>query len=234
MAAPALPRFLYLHGFASSPESRKARVFQRFFEDRGAVVERLDLRQPSMEELRISAMMDHVRARIGGDAEGPGRDCERAVLIGSSLGGLTAARVAARDSRVCGLFLLAPAFRIAARWKARLGESAYRAWAETGGIEVDDHATGRKTRVHFPFVEELAALDAADDGLPDVRVPTFIVAGRRDDVVDNDATLAFAAGRPHVQLTWVDDGHELGATLPEIEAHCDGFLRPFFAGAATA
>ncbi len=226
MAAPALPRFLYLHGFASSPESRKARVFERFFEERGALVDRLDLRKPNMEELRISAMMAHVRTHIGGDAD-------RAVLVGSSLGGLTAARVAARDARVCALFLLAPAFRIAARWKARLGEAAYRAWEETGGIDVDDHATGGKSRVHFPFVEELVALDAEDDGLPDVRVPTFIVAGRHDDVVDNDATRAFASGRPHVQLHWVDDGHELGATLPEIEAHCDGFLRPFFAGAAT-
>lgn len=225
MAAPALPRFLYLHGFASSPESRKARVFERFFEARGALVDRLDLRKPSMEKLRISAMMAHVRTRIGGEAD-------RAVLVGSSLGGLTAARVAARDARVCALFLLAPAFRIAARWKARLGEAAYGAWAESGYIEVDDHATGAKSRVHFPFVEELVALDAEDDGLPDVRVPTFIVAGRRDDVVDNDATRAFAAGRPHVQLHWVDDGHELGATLPEIEAHCDAFLRPFFAGAA--
>lgn len=227
MAVPALPRFLYLHGFASSPESRKAKVFQRFFEARGAAVERLDLRQPSMEELRISAMIDHVRGHIG-DAS------DRAVLVGSSLGGLTAARVAALDARVCALVLLAPAFRIAARWKARLGEAAYAAWAEGGSIEVDDHATGRKSRVHFPFMTELAALDAVDDGLPDVRVPTMIVAGRRDDVVDNDATRAFAAGRPHVQLRWVDDGHELGAALAEIETLCDAFLLPFFAGVATA
>jgi predicted esterase YcpF (UPF0227 family) len=221
---PSVPRFLYLHGFASSPESRKAKVFAEAFRRRAADLDRLDLRRPSMAELRISAMMAHVRERIGGPTD-------RAVLVGSSLGGLTAARVAAEDARVSALFLMAPAFRIAARWRERLGPDALAGWKDTGAIEVEDHATKGKSSVHYAFIEELAALDAVDGGLPDVRVPTCIVLGRTDDVVDNRAAEAFAEGRPHVAVHWVDDGHELGSTLPEIEARFDDFIRPFFAGA---
>ena len=40
-----------------------------------------------------------------------GAERDRAVLFGSSLGGLTACRVAEDDARVCARVLLAPAFR---------------------------------------------------------------------------------------------------------------------------
>src|SRR5690242_15152243 len=104
------PRFLYLHGFASGPESTKARAIAAHYAAKGIDVERLNLRLPSLEHLRLSAMIGEVRARIGG-----ARD--RAVLIGSSLGGLTACRLAEDDARVSALVLLAPAFRFVERWR---------------------------------------------------------------------------------------------------------------------
>ncbi|MBV9947209.1 MAG: alpha/beta fold hydrolase [Myxococcales bacterium] len=113
-SAPAGPRWLYLHGFASGPSSAKGTRLAEHYARRDVRLERLDLRRPSMEHLRLSAMIAHVR-----DAIGDARD--RAVVFGSSLGGLTAARVAEEDARVCALVLLAPAFRIAERWRARLG-----------------------------------------------------------------------------------------------------------------
>src|SRR5688572_23811736 len=93
------PRLLYLHGFASGPRSAKGTAFDAHFTPRGVPVERLDLRVPSLEHLRLSAMLEVTRAAIGG----PG---DRAVIVGSSLGGLTAARLAERDPRVSGLILL--------------------------------------------------------------------------------------------------------------------------------
>ncbi len=94
-----MPRFLYLHGFASGPRSTKGLAFAEHFASRGAAVERLDLRVPSFEHLRLSAMLDTAQRALGA-----GRD--RAVVFGSSLGGLTAARLAERDPRVTGLVLL--------------------------------------------------------------------------------------------------------------------------------
>jgi pimeloyl-ACP methyl ester carboxylesterase len=169
-------------------------------------VERLDLRRPSMEHLRLSAMMAHVEERIGGERD-------RAVLMGSSLGGLTMARVAESDPRATALILLAPAFRLAERWRARLGGEELAAWERDGWLEVDDHASKGRTRVDFGFFEELARIDDARVPYPDVRVPTLIVHGVRDDVVDIEGSRVFASGRPHVRLVEVDDGHELGASV---------------------
>ena len=206
-------RHLYLHGFASGPDSKKGVAFAEHFAARGVPIERLDLRVPSFEHLRLSAMIDTVRAAIGG----PG---ERAVVLGSSLGGLTAARVAERDPRVVALVLLAPAFQLAERWRATYG-AAFDDWRRTGWHEVLDHTTGRPARVDFGFVEEAAALDV---GLPDVRVPTLILHGTADDVVPVEHSRRFAAGRPHVRLVELPDGHELIASLPTLLAETERFL----------
>jgi uncharacterized protein len=214
------PRFLYLHGFASGPASTKGRAFTEHFGKLGLVIERLDLRLPALEHLRLSAGMAATRAAIGGERD-------RAVLLGSSLGAITAARVAAADPRVCALVLLAPAFRLAARWQARLGPEGYRRWRESGWLEIDDYATGHKARVDFGFAEDIAAVDAADDGWPDVRVPTLIVHGRLDEVVDVELSRSFAAGKRHVRLVELEDRHELTATLPRTLAEAEAFLAPF-------
>jgi pimeloyl-ACP methyl ester carboxylesterase len=81
--------------------------------------------------------------------------------------------------------------------------------------------------VDFGFLEDLAAADAAGAGWPDVRVPTLIVHGRRDEVVDIGLSRAFAAGKRHVRLVELDDGHELVATLPRTLAEAEAFLAPF-------
>ncbi|MFO0573627.1 MAG: YqiA/YcfP family alpha/beta fold hydrolase [Polyangia bacterium] len=212
------PRFLYLHGFASGPGSAKGVALAQHYARRGVHLERLDVRVPSLERLRISAMLETVRAAIGGTAE-------RVVLFGSSLGGLTAAEVAARDPRVAALVLLAPAFELVPRWRQRLGEDGWRRWQDSGWLETLDHVTGQPARVDFGFITDAKEQLAADG--PDVRVPTLVLHGRGDDVVDPAVSRAFAAGRRHVRLIELEDDHSLVASLPRIIEAADRFLAPF-------
>lgn len=220
------PAFLYLHGFASSVGSAKGRAFVAWGEARGIDVRPLDLRVPSFERLRFSAIKDAVRRAI--DEAGGAR--ARVALIGSSLGGLTACRVAEEDPRVAAVFAMAPAFRLAERWCGRIGDEAWEQWRASGWLEVDDHLTRGRSRVDFGFVEELAALDA---GWPDVRVPTCIVHGTEDDVVGIDLSRTWAAGKRHVRLVEVDDGHELVASVPRILAEAEAFFANFGIGRAS-
>jgi len=68
-----------------------------------------------------------------------------------------------------------------------------------------------------------------DQGLPDVRVPTLIVHGTRDDIVDIQLSRDFAREKRHIRLVEVDDGHELvsslGLVTEEADAHLASFLR---------
>lgn len=211
------PRLLYGHGFASGPESTKGRALSAHLAGLGLALERLDLRRPSMEHLRLSAMMAHVAERIGGPRD-------RAVLMGSSLGGLTMARLAERDARASGLVLLAPAFRLAERWRERIGDAELEDWRTRGFREVDDYATRGRARVDFGFFEELARIDEEPEPWPDVRVPTLVIHGVHDDTVDVEVSRAFARGRPHVRLVEVDDGHELGRSIDLICRETTKFL----------
>jgi predicted esterase YcpF (UPF0227 family) len=217
------PRFLYLHGFASGPQSHKGVALSEHFAARGVTLARLDLRLPSLEHLRLSAMMAHVQEAMGGPRD-------RAVLVGSSLGGLTAARVAERDARACALVLLAPAFRLAERWCKRLGEAAWQAWREANALVIDDYAELRQTEIDFEFIRELEQLDSEGEGWPDVRVPVLIVHGVSDAAVDVGLSRAWAAGKRHVRLVEVDDDHDLAKSLPRICDEVDAFLAPFGIG----
>ena len=223
-APPTLgPRWLYLHGFASGATSHKGLVISEHFVRHGVTMERLDVRVPSFERLRLSQMVASVRGAIGG-----GRD--RAILFGSSLGGLTAARVAEEDPRVCALVLLAPAFRIMERWRERMGEEGWAAWQSTGWLDTLDYISKTMSRIDFGFAEDAVAFDARGGGWPDVRVPTLILHGVNDPVVDVALSRAWSAGKRHVKLIEVDDGHELSASLERIKTEAEGFLAPFLGG----
>ena len=208
------PRFLYLHGFASSPTSKKATAFERHYAPRGVALDRLDLRVPAFPDLRLSAMIEVTREAIGGERD-------RAVVIGSSLGGLTATRTAERDPRVAALVLMAPAFQLAQRWRAQLGEDAWATWQRTNALEVTDRTTGKPANVPFDFMTDVLSID---QDFPDIRVPTLIVHGVNDDVVPVDHSRRFAAGKRHVRLVEVDDDHELAASIPRILEESDRFL----------
>jgi hypothetical protein len=218
------PRWLYLHGFASGPESAKGVALSAHYARQGIRLERLNLRQPSLEHLRLSAMMRTVREAMGGERD-------RSILLGSSLGGLTACRVAEEDARVCALVLLAPVFRGGEQMRRLAGEEGMRRWEEMGWQEVQDYAEKRTARVDFGFFQDLEAIDARFSGWPDVRVPTLIIHGRRDRTVDIGYSRQWARGKRHVRLVEVDDGHELVASLDRIAAEADDFLRPFLAPA---
>jgi uncharacterized protein len=206
-------RYLYLHGFASGPQSTKGVRFAAHFAARGIPLDRLDLRVPSFEHLRLSTMIATTQAAIGAPED-------RAIVFGSSLGGLTAARLAERDPRVIALVLLAPAFQLIPRWRQLLGND-WETWRATGWREVHDYTTNTPARVDFGFAEDAAAIDV---GFPAVTVPTLILHGVNDDTVPVEYSRRFAAEHPHVQLVELDDGHELVASLPRLLAEADRFL----------
>ena len=217
---PPGPRWLYLHGFASGPESAKGVALAEHYARQGIHLERLNLRQPSLEHLRLSAMMRTVREAIGGERD-------RAIVFGSSLGGLTACRVAEEDARVCALVLLAPALRASEQMRRTVGEEGLRRWRETGWLVTRDYAKQREARVHFGLIQDLDTIEARSGGWPDVRVPTLLIHGRRDTTTDIRYSREWAHGKRHVRLVEVEDSHELVDSLGRIAAEADDFLRPF-------
>jgi len=204
-------KVIYCHGFASGPLSSKGRAVRDHLARRGIAVDLLDLRVPSPERLRLSRMIEVVRGALRGE--------ERALAIGSSLGGLAVARAAERDPRVAAAVLLAPAFQLVERWRARMGEDEWARWQRDGTYPYADFAVpGGMLHLDFGFIDDAAEVDG---GWPGLAVPTTIVHGERDDTVEPALSRAFAASRPHVRLVEVDDDHQLLGSLDAICAEID-------------
>jgi len=204
---------LYLPGFASGPSSAKAVAYADHFAKRGVAIERLELRKPSFEHLRLSAMIAHVREQLTGPA----------VLIGSSLGGLTAARVADEDDRIKAVVLLAPAFRLANRWQRQLGPE-WDEWQRTGWREVYDYTTGGSAKVDFGFIEDILTFGRE---LPEVTVPALVMHGTQDETVPVEYSRELAASHPNVELIELADGHQLTESIPRLLVETDRFLAPY-------
>ncbi len=202
--------YLYLHGFASSPGSRKA----AFFSDRLAVHQRPlhvpDLNLPAFSDVTITRMLRQVEALIAGLSRAP------VVLIGSSLGGSVALQVAVRSSvsdRIAQLVLLAPALDFEGTLMRELGAERLTRWRETGTLEVFHFGYNETRTVGFALHEDAALYDARQTAAP---VPTFIFQGTRDETVDPAVVERYARGRPGIRLRLLDDDHQLRESLEQI------------------
>jgi len=115
--------FIYLHGFASSPQSNKAQFFRKRFEEKGLELEIPSLDGGDFTHLTITGQLQIV------DAAAAGRHAEQpTILIGSSLGGYLAALYAARHADIGRLVLLAPALRFPSRWGERYSPEELARW----------------------------------------------------------------------------------------------------------
>jgi pimeloyl-ACP methyl ester carboxylesterase len=205
---------LYLHGFASGPSSFKARTLAARFAAAGVALETPDLTPgpDGFERSTPLTMLAVAQDRLA--AAAPPH-----ALVGSSLGGYLAAVAASRDPGVERLVLLAPAFRLFARWNARLTPAELEDWRACG-FETQHHVTGTMRRIGWAFHEDARGLPE----FPLVTVPTLVLAGQRDEVIPNDDIRAWVARTPSARLVELDDGHELTASIDTIWEEARAFL----------
>jgi predicted alpha/beta-hydrolase family hydrolase len=75
--------------------------------------------------------------------------------------------------------------------------------------------------LNYGFLEDSLQYDALT---ADVRQPTLVFQGIRDESVDHRVVERYGAARPNVKLTLVDDDHQLVASLPRIWNEMTAFL----------
>ncbi len=207
-----MPRFVYLHGFASSPSSRKARFFAERFRELGIGLETPDLAEGDFRNLTLTAQLN-VIAQVGRD--------QPMSLIGSSMGGYLAALYAARHpGNVEKLVLLAPAFSFTSRWPQLLGEPAMEQWKRTNTLKVFHHSEGRDVELGYQLVEDAEQYEA----YPEVEQPVLIFHGRHDTVVPPEFSVSFAERHPNVRLHLLDSDHELTNVLDTMWIETEEFL----------
>ena len=204
-------RILYLHGFASSPASNKARFFAERLRAAGARVDIPDLAAGDFEHLTITGQLRLIKQAVAGDPVS---------LIGSSMGGYLAALYAARHPEVARVVLLAPAFRFAPRWAEWLGADAVASWRETDALEVFHYGENRQCSLSYALLDDASRYE----DYPDFHQPALIFHGEDDDVVPAAYSEEFARTHPDAPLSILKSGHELLDVLDYMAPRVTAFL----------
>ena len=202
---------IYLHGFASSPNSKKAKIFADRFQSAGIPLQAPDLNAGDFLNLTLTSQLRIVEQAAGG---------RPVSLIGSSMGGYLAALYAARHPEVEKVVLLAPAFGFAWLWAESLGTEQVAAWERTGVLEVMDYAAGRPAAVSWGLMEDSRRYEEE----PVVLQPTLIYHGVHDAVVPVQVSRNFARTRTSAELREMDSDHELLNVVDEIWEGTHSFL----------
>ena len=203
--------FVYLHGFASSPLSRKAQFFAQHMRALGLEMPVPDLAEGDFTSLTITkqlALIERIAA---------GRPVR---LMGSSLGGYLAALYAAgHPAQVERLVLLAPAFRLAERWAARTGPASMTEWERNGSLAYFHYGEKRELPLGWDFMTDARRYE----GYPDFSQPALIFHGAADDVVPLEDSVDFVARHPNARLQVMNSDHELGDCMDAIWDQARGF-----------
>jgi len=204
---------VYLHGFASSPQSGKAQFFKYQFEELGIPIDIPQLDRGDFERLTVSGMLDVVQKTVAGAS---------VVLMGSSLGGFVAGLYAARyPEQVERLVLLAPALEFAKKWKARFSPEELAEWKRHGWKNFYHYGHKRDERLGYSFVEDATRFE----GEPEFRQPALILHGSQDNVVPVDSSRSYAKRHPNVMLKEFASGHELTDVTQDLWTAVSEFLK---------
>lgn len=192
--------YIYLHGFASSPQSNKAQYLSNRFEEKGINLQVLDLNQNDFTNLTLTRQINQTVTNFRG-SDTP------MTLIGSSFGGLTSVWVAEKSLLLQRLVLLAPAFNFARYWRNQLGEKQIQQWKKSGFLSVYHYREDKLLPLSYHFYEDLARYDLS---LLQRKIPTLILHGISDETIPIQASIDYAKQRPYVKLISLDSDHSLG------------------------
>lgn len=188
---------LYLHGFCSSSNSSKGLFLAGRFAEIGVSVTLPDLDEGDFQSTTLTKQL----AVVGRLAD----ELKPSMLIGSSLGGYLAALFAAREpGAIPAVAVLAPAFDFARRLGASLGNDLDR-WRCLGHLDFYHYRDKADVPLAYGFYADATRYEA----FPDVKVPTTVLHGLRDSVVDPELSTEFARRRPNVELEWIDTDHQM-------------------------
>ena len=206
---------IYLHGFASSPSSKKAAFFKDQFARLSIPLTIPDLQEGNFEELTISSQIKVVQSIL---SSRPGR---KFALIGSSMGGYLAALLGQINMKVVALYLMAPGFNFLGRWKKSLKNSSSEPFSFPEYIEVYHYGVDKNVRLNANIFEDAEVWEEKSFNR---KIPTRIVHGLHDDTVDIGVSREYVKRQPWCSLEELDSDHSLISHIKWIVKDCQNFL----------
>lgn len=202
---------VYVDGFASSQKGEKVLYFRDRFNERGYAFLTFDHRghgssSGSMRDLTVTRNLEDLDRILASQAKA----FKKHILIGSSMGGQTAAWFGAHHpGRIAANLLIAPGFRFLENRKKDLGPEGLEE------LEIRGEVVVRNECLEVTIGKEML-MDAeqypVEKLLPDYKTPTLILHGIKDETVPFEDSVSFTQGssaRPLELLLIAGGDHRL-------------------------
>ncbi|BAY87177.1 hypothetical protein NIES267_66950 [Calothrix parasitica NIES-267] len=206
--------YIYLHGFASSPNSKKAKYLAECFALNQIELEIPDLNCDDFYHLTITRQLKQIATSV--------EQHKSVTVIGSSLGGLTAAHLAEKLLQIERLVLLAPAFGFLSHWLPNLGQEVIQGWEKEKYLMVHHYGEKRAIPLSYDFLTDA---NQYQETILQRQVPTLILHGKYDEVIPIEASRDFAQKRSWVDLIELNSNHALGNVMMEIWQEIQDFYQ---------
>jgi uncharacterized protein len=208
--------YIYLHGFASGPNSQKANVFKDSFKKAGLSLTIPDLQQGDFENLTLSKQIALVQKIIDEKPD------VRFALIGSSMGGYIAELVAETRKEIEALYLMAPGFNFLSRWMDNMGWGKNSFSSMPHLIQIFHYRYNKELTLNTNLFRDATSWDSVTLTRS---IPIRIVHGVDDETVPIQESRDYASSRSECQLIELDSDHGLIPCVDWIVDDCMKFFQ---------
>ena len=211
-----MTKFIYLHGFASSPSSKKATAFRNKFYEMGVSLEVPDLEGGDFENMTLTSQMNLFSHCIE-----PFQN-RNICVIGSSMGAYLAVLAAQKNLNIQALYLMAPGFNFLNRWMQKLSlvKENEDLWKPI--VPIFHYKYGETRYINTHLFKD--ALVWSKKNLKR-KLPTRIVHGVFDEVVPIDESRKFVAKHPWCSLNELKADHSLLTHVDWIVDDCISYFK---------
>lgn len=195
-----IKNIIYLHGFASSPNSNKAQYITNFFKNKEIRVLVPDLNCGNFSDVTVSKMLLKINEAVSIIKDS-------FIVIGSSMGGYLATLYSEKANILPDkMLLLAPGFNLYRLFGDWLGEYGISEWRKNGYFHFMHYAYNRELPLSYEFYKDLKN----HSSFPNIRgIKTHIIHGVYDNVVPYSVSEKFVSLNPNTTLELINDTHEL-------------------------
>ena len=211
-----MTEFVYLHGFASGPSSKKASAFKNKFKEIGVSLNTPDLEGGNFENMTLTSQIKIVLDLLDQIQS------EKVCLIGSSMGGYLAILVAQQRVKIRATYLIAPGFNFLERWMRSLKLDCEDEACWDPKIQIFHY---RYNKIKYICTDIFKDAKNWNTLALNREVPSRIVHGTHDEVVPIDESIKFNSRHPWCSLKELDSDHGLLSHLEWVLDDCMGFFK---------
>ena len=206
-----MAKFIYLHGFASSPSSIKALAFKNKFNEIGVSLAVPDLDEGDFKNMTLTRQMNTLFHCI--DQFQDSDVC----VIGSSMGAYLAVLAAQKRVNIFAIYLMAPAFNFLGRWMQKLNFDYEDESSWDSLIPVFHYRYGETRQIKTRLFSDARIWSRLELKR---KLPTRIVHGIFDEVVPVNESRKFISAHPWCSLYELNADHGLLACIDLIVEDC--------------